>query len=63
MNFSEKLRKLMAEKQTTAYRISKDTGISAVTISDWLAERYDPKLEKLRALAEYFEVPLSYFLE
>ena len=53
----------MNKKQVTAYRISKETGISAVTVSDWLAGRYDPKLEKLRALAEYFEVPLSYFLE
>lgn len=63
MSFSDKLRKQMERKNVTAYRISEDTGISKVSIGDWLSDRYQPKLDKLKTLAEYFDVPLEYFLK
>ena len=42
--------------------VSKDTGIAQSTISDWKTGRSNPKLEKLQILADYFGVPITYFI-
>jgi transcriptional regulator with XRE-family HTH domain len=47
----------------TPYRVSKDTGISQSTLSDWKTGRSVPKREKLQLLADYFKVPLSAITE
>lgn len=44
-------------------RVSRDTGVSLSTICDWRAGRYSPKVDKLTALAKYFNVPVTEFLE
>lgn len=54
---------LRDKKGVTDYRVSKDTGITKSTFSDWKNGRSSPKLEKLSLLAKYFEVPIEYFLE
>ena len=41
--------------------VAKNAGITKSTFSDWKAGRYTPKKEKLEAIAEYFDVPISYF--
>lgn len=46
----------------TDYRVSSDTGITKSTFSDWKSGRSEPKLEKLKILADYFSVPIEYFL-
>jgi len=45
------------------YRVSKDTGITKSTFADWKSGRSTPKLDKLQKLADYFGVPITYFLE
>ena len=47
----------------TDYRVAKDTGVPAATLSDWGKGLYMIKLDKLIALARYFEVSVEYFLE
>lgn len=54
---------LRDKKGVTDYRVSKDTGITRSTFTDWKNGRSSPKLEKLSLLAKYFEVPIEYFLE
>lgn len=54
--------KLMRERGLTAYRISRDTGVSQTTLSDWKHGRSTPKLDKLQKLAAYLGVPLSYLM-
>lgn len=51
--------KLMAEKDITAYRLSKDTGIAESCLSDWKNGRSKPKLDKLQIIADYLGVPLE----
>lgn len=46
----------------TDYRVSSDTGITKSTFSDWKSGRSEPKLEKLKIIADYFSVPIEYFL-
>lgn len=59
----KKFEKLLKKTGKTAYRVSKDTGISTATLSSWKTGEYQPKIDKLKILADYFEVPLEYFLE
>lgn len=59
----EKFQKLLDEKKVTTYRVSQDTGIPTSTFSDWKNGRYTPKIDKLMKLADYFGVPIEYFLK
>lgn len=54
---------LLNRDHTTAYRVAKDTEIPGSTFSDWKNGRSTPKIEKLAKLAEYFQVPIEYFLK
>lgn len=53
---------LLKMNKTTVYRVSKDTGIAASTLSDWKNGRSTPKTEKIRMIADYFGVSLEYML-
>ena len=53
---------LLKINKTTVYRVSKDTGIAASTFSDWKSGRSVPKLDKIKLIANYFDVPLEYML-
>lgn len=54
---------LRDQKGVTDYQVSKDTGITKSTFSDWKVGRSKPKADKLTLLAEYFGVNISYFLK
>lgn len=53
---------LLDKTNKTAYRVSKDTGITQSTFTDWKTGRSKPKIDKLMILANYFGVPIEYFL-
>ena len=53
---------LLKMNKTTVYRVAKDTGIAASTLSDWKNGRSTPKTEKIRLIADYFGVSLEYML-
>lgn len=53
---------LLKKRGVTVYEVSKQTGVSTSTLSDWKAGRYTPKVEKLKKLADYFGVDIGYFL-
>lgn len=59
----KKFAELLGKFNKTAYQVSKDTGISQSTLSDWKKGRSKPKAEKLKILANYFGVSIDYFLE
>ncbi len=46
----------------TDYGVSKETGISTATLTNWKYGRYNPKVDKLKTLADYFGVSIEYFL-
>ena len=58
-----KVEKLMDENGVTQYKLSQDTGVPQSTLSDWKRGLYTPKVDKLKKIADYFGVPLEYFLE
>lgn len=47
---------------STVYRVSKETGISASTFTDWKNGRSIPKADKLKKIADYFGVSLDYMM-
>ena len=59
----EKFEKLLTERQVTAYQVAKATGITSSTFYEWRDGRYEPKVEKIKKIADYFGVPLTYFYE
>lgn len=54
---------LRDKKKVTDYRVAMDTGIAKSTFSDWKSGRSEPKIEKLKILADYFGVSIEYFLK
>ena len=54
--------KLLKANNTTVYRVSKSTGISASTFTDWKNGRSVPKIDKIKLIAEYFGVPIEYVI-
>lgn len=59
----EKFAELLEKTNKTAYQVSKDTGIGENILSYWKNGRSQPKVDKLKILAEYFGVSIEYFLE
>lgn len=54
---------LLKERNLTTYRVAKDTGLKQNTFSYWKKGKSNPKVDKLQILANYFDVPLEYFLK
>ena len=59
----KKFAELLEKTNKTAYQVSKDTGIAQSVLSDWKNGRSNPKVDKLKILADYFGKPIEYFLE
>ena len=54
--------KMLASHNTTVYKVSKATGISTSTFTDWKRGRSTPKADKLAKLADFFSVSLDELL-
>ncbi len=54
--------RLLQLHNVTAYQVSKATGISQSTLSDWKKKRSVPKNDKMQKIADYFGVSLQYLL-
>lgn len=53
---------LLQKYGVTAYKVSKETGVSQSTLSDWKRGISTPKQDKLQKIADYFGVSLTYLL-
>ena len=58
-----KYEELLKKTGKTSYQVSKDTEIAQSTFSDWKNGLSKPKVDKLQKLANYFGVPVTYFLD
>ena len=59
----EKLRYLMYLHNLTKADVIRATGITRPTLVNWERGRTMPRVKTLQILAEFFEVPVSYFLD
>ena len=63
INIYEKYAKLRDSAGVTDYEVAKNTGVQTSTLTNWKYQRYVPKVDKLKMLADYFGVSIEYFLE
>ncbi len=54
--------RLLQENGVTAYKVSKETGVSQSSLSDWKLGKITPKTETLKKIADYFGVSVDYLL-
>ena len=64
MSFLDKLDSLMAQHGLNNHSLSIQSGIPYTTIDGWYKKGYDnAKLSTIKKLAEFFNVPLDYFVD
>ena len=56
----ERFMQLLQEKSITPYRVSKETGVTQTTLSDWKTGRATPRTATLQKIADYFNVSLDW---
>ena len=59
----EKFEKLLKERHVTANKVAIATGVTSATFSAWKKGEYTPKIDKLCKIANYFEIPVTYFIQ
>lgn len=59
----QKYAELRDNAGVTDYEVSKKTGVSTSTLTNWKYGRYVPKADKIKKIADYFQKPIEYFLE
>ncbi len=59
----EKFNQLVKARGITTYRVAKDIGLAPTVFSDWKSGKSQPKVDKLKKIADYFGVTIEYFLE
>lgn len=53
---------LLQKYGISTYKVSKETGISQTTFSNWKSGRSNPKLEAMQKIATYFGVTVDYLM-
>ena len=59
----ETYERLRNERGLTDYRVAVETGIAKSTFSDWKNNRSKPKVDKLKKIADLFEVSIEELLK
>lgn len=54
--------RLLQKHNLSAYKVSKLTGVTQSTLSDWKRGRSTPKTDTLQKLADYFGVSVDYLM-
>lgn len=61
--FSQKLKKLLQDKELSQVELSKILQVDESTVGKWLLRKSLPRISILDKLSAYFQMPRSYFLE
>ncbi len=60
--FSEQLSFLLAHFGVTKYKLEKETGLTEETVNRWHRGKYEPSVESLVRLADYFGCSVDFIL-
>ena len=55
-----RFQRLLEIRGVTAYKVSKETGVTTATITNWKKGKYVPKSDKLAKIADFLGVTESY---
>lgn len=61
--FSRRLARLIDSQDIQQNDLARKLGVSESTVGKWLLKKAMPRMGAIQKLADYFEVPKSYFLE
>lgn len=59
----DKFHRLLKSRGVRAADVSRATGLSNTIFSEWKKGKGIPKIDKLTKIADYFGVPVDYFLD
>ena len=62
MNISDRIQSLRKARGITQEQLADAVGVSRQAVSKWEAEQSVPDLERIVAMAEYFDVTTDYLL-
>lgn len=60
--FAERLSILLEEKRMSKRALARETGLSAMSISDWSTGKIQPTAESIYIIANYFSVSSDFLL-
>jgi transcriptional regulator with XRE-family HTH domain len=64
VDIAEKIQRLMDEQGITAYRLSKETGVSYTGLAKILnLQTKSPQIDSIKLIADFFGKPIGYFTE
>lgn len=58
-----KIEELLKSHNMTLNKLSKTVGLPYMTLKNWKLRGSSPRLENVKKIADYFEVPVEYFFE
>lgn len=59
----KKFAELLSKSNISAYKVAKDLNLYANLFSEWKSGKSCPKVDKVKLIAGYFNVPIEFFLE
>jgi len=62
MDFGERLKSLMAEKNLSAKALSRKLGVPYNTLQEWLSSRIPRNPESLKKISAYFNISVHFLL-
>ncbi len=58
----ERFEQLLQKRGVTPYKVSKETGVTQTSLSNWKSGRNTPSAKTLQKLADYFGVTVGYLM-
>ena len=58
----KRFKQILDEKELTAYKVHKGTGIATSTLSDWKNGKSVPKDDKMRKISDFLDVSYDYLV-
>ena len=62
MQFKERLREILKERELNYNTLAKRTGIPVTTLSNYINRSSSPSIIQLRILADYFDCSIDYLV-
>lgn len=53
---------LLQERDITAYKVSKETGVTQTALSNWKRGKSTPSVKNLQKIADFFNVSIDYLM-
>lgn len=58
-----KFEEICNDRNVTPYRVCAETGVATSTITEWKNGTYVPKYDKVRKIADFFNVTVDFFIK